>query len=140
MCIRDSFLGKPIIAYPIEAALKSNLFEEVVVSTDDEEIASIAEKYGAKALYRSTENSDDFSTLFQVVKEVLTTSYTKDKMHFETVSCILATNAFVTPVLLQKAHKFLTTEIVDSILPVIPFSYPIQSCLLYTSPSPRDRG
>ncbi|MBX9448455.1 MAG: hypothetical protein KL787_01490 [Taibaiella sp.] len=42
------FLGKPIIAYSIEAALQSNLFEEVMVSTDDEEIAQLARKYGAK--------------------------------------------------------------------------------------------
>ena len=44
------FMGKPIIAYSIEAALQSGLFEEVMVSTDDEEIAGIACKYGAKFL------------------------------------------------------------------------------------------
>ena len=42
------FMGKPIIAYSIEAALQSGLFDEVMVSTDDEEIAEIACKYGAQ--------------------------------------------------------------------------------------------
>jgi N-acylneuraminate cytidylyltransferase len=47
--IKD-FLGKPIIAYSIEAALNSDLFDEVMVSTDDEEIAEVARRYGAKFL------------------------------------------------------------------------------------------
>jgi len=45
--IKD-FLGKPIIAYSIEASIKSDLFEEVMVSTDDYEIAEVAQKYGAR--------------------------------------------------------------------------------------------
>ena len=57
--IRD-FNGKPIIAYSIEAALNSGMFEEVMVSTDDEEIAEISKKYGAKVpFYRSAETSND---------------------------------------------------------------------------------
>ena len=42
------FLGKPIMAYSIEAALQSNIFDEVMVSTEDEEIAALARRYGAK--------------------------------------------------------------------------------------------
>ncbi|XMO87896.1 pseudaminic acid cytidylyltransferase [Algibacter sp. AS12] len=118
------FLGKPIIAYPIEAALKSNLFDEVVVSTDDVEIAEIAQKYGAKALLRSKENSDDFATLFHVVQEVLGTF-----KNFNAVSCILATSVFVTPKLLNQAYTILKTDKTDSVLPVVPFSYPIQRAL-----------
>jgi len=57
--IKD-FLGKPIIAYSIEAALQSGLFDEVMVSTDDVEIAAIAMKYGAKVpFYRSSETSEN---------------------------------------------------------------------------------
>jgi N-acylneuraminate cytidylyltransferase len=48
------FLDKPIIAYSIEAALKSGLFDEVMVSTDDEEIANIAKEYGASAPFLRT--------------------------------------------------------------------------------------
>ena len=59
------FLGKPIIAYSIEAAINSGLFEEVMVSTDDSEIAEIAIKYGAKVPFLRTEKtSNDFATTF----------------------------------------------------------------------------
>ena len=66
------FLGKPIIAYSIEAAINSKLFDEVMVSTDDPEIAEVAVKYGAKVPFlRSKANSDDFSGTGDVVHEVL---------------------------------------------------------------------
>ena len=56
------FLGKPIIAYSIEAALNSHLFDEVMVSTDDTEIAKIAQQYGASVPFmRSAETSNDFA-------------------------------------------------------------------------------
>ena len=68
--IKD-FLGKPIIAYSIEAAIKSNLFDEVMVSTDDEEIAIVAKQYGAKVpFFRSENNANDFATLADVIDEV----------------------------------------------------------------------
>ena len=57
------FLGKPIIEYSIEAALQSNCFAEVMVSTDDEEIAEIAKKAGAKVpFFRSKATANDFAT------------------------------------------------------------------------------
>jgi pseudaminic acid cytidylyltransferase len=66
------FLGKPIIAYSIEAAIKSGLFDEIMVSTDDEEIAKIAINYGAKVPFlRSSKNADDYATTFDVIKEVV---------------------------------------------------------------------
>jgi len=69
--IKD-FLGKPIIAYSIEMAIKSKLFDEVMVSTDDDEIAEIAKHYGAKVPFlRSDEKSNDFATTFDVIEEVL---------------------------------------------------------------------
>src|SRR5690606_21451658 len=67
-----SFLGKPIIAYSIEAAISSGLFEEVMVSTEDAEIAEVAVQYGATVPFmRSKENADDFATTYQVIKEVI---------------------------------------------------------------------
>lgn len=66
------FMGKPIITYSIEAALQSGLFEEVMVSTDDEEIAGIACKYGAKVPFmRSAEMSNDYAGTDDVILEVL---------------------------------------------------------------------
>lgn len=58
--IKD-FFGKPLIAYSIEAAIKSKLFDKIIVSTDDEEIAKIAKEYGAEVPFlRPKELSDDF--------------------------------------------------------------------------------
>src|SRR3990167_1725570 len=66
------FCGKPIIAYSIEAALNSNCFDEVMVSTDDDEIAEISKKYGAKVPFmRSKETADDFATTAEVLFEVV---------------------------------------------------------------------
>ena len=68
------FLGKPIIAYSIEAALSSGLFSEVMVSTDDNEIAEIALKFGATVPFlRSELNANDFATTVDVLKEVEST-------------------------------------------------------------------
>ena len=84
--IKD-FLGKPIIAYSIQAALDSGLFDEVMVSTDDLDIADIAKKYGAKVPFiRSAKNSDDFATTFDVIKEVI--NYYKDQsIEFDNLNC-----------------------------------------------------
>ena len=66
------FCGKPIIAYSIRAALDSEIFDEVMVSTDSEEIAEIARAYGAKVPFmRSAKTSDDFATTADVLMEVL---------------------------------------------------------------------
>ena len=66
------FHGKPLIAYSIEVALKSKLFDKVVVSTDDEEIARIAKKYGAEVPFlRPKELSDDFSSSGDVVNHTI---------------------------------------------------------------------
>ena len=62
------FFGKPLIAYSIEAALKSKIFNKVVVSTDDMEIAAVARKYGAEVpFYRPDELSDDLTSLADVL-------------------------------------------------------------------------
>ena len=80
--IRD-FCGKPILAYSIEAALSSRLFDHVMVSTDDTEIAEIAKKYGAEVpIFRSEATSGDFATTNDVLAEVLA-EYEKRDMHFD---------------------------------------------------------
>ena len=66
------FCGKPIIAYSISAAIESGAFDEVMVSTDDEAIAEVAKKSGAKVPFmRSNETSGDFATTDEVIAEVL---------------------------------------------------------------------
>ncbi|MDT7831123.1 pseudaminic acid cytidylyltransferase [Flavobacteriaceae bacterium S356] len=124
-----SFLNKPIIVYSIEAALKSNLFDEVMVSTDDDEIASIARAHGAKVPFqRSAKNADDVAVLADVVEEVLLT-YEKEGLSFESVCCILPTAPFVSATLLERSYEKLHTDNFDSIFPIMEFSFPIQRSL-----------
>ncbi len=121
--IKD-FLGKPIIAYSIETALKSNLFDEVMVSTDDEEIAEVAKEYGAEVPFmRSAENADDYATTVDVLLEVLA-EYEKRNFDFDHVCCLYATAPFVTENDLKKGFDLL--EIATSSLPVVEFEFPIQ--------------
>jgi N-acylneuraminate cytidylyltransferase len=126
--IKD-FLGKPIIAYSIEAALKSNLFDEVMVSTDDEEIAKVAIQYGAKVPFiRSKKNADDFATTVDVLSEVLN-EYKILGESFKNVCCIYPTAPFVTPEVLKEGYNKLITDNFDSIFSVLRFSFPIQRAL-----------
>ena len=124
-----AFLGKPIIAYSIEAALKSGLFDEVMVSTDSQAIAEIAEQYGAKANFlRSKRNSDDFATTAEVLIEVIE-AYYKVGREFSMGCCLYPTAPFVSAFQLQKAHSRMIDEHLDSIYPVVPFPYPVQRAL-----------
>lgn len=123
------FLGKPIIAYTIEAAIASDLFEEVMVSTDDVEIAEIAKKYGAKVPFvRSSKNSNDFATTFDVIEEVLH-EYKKNGKTFEFVCSIYACAPFVTSSKLVEAFQIMQQNQYDSVFPVMSFSFPIQRAL-----------
>ncbi|MFT4995896.1 MAG: pseudaminic acid cytidylyltransferase, partial [Flavobacteriales bacterium] len=99
------FCGKPIIAYSIEAAIESGLFDEVMVSTDDTEIAEIAQHYGASVPFiRSEKNANDYATTIDVIDEVLG-AYEANGQHFDLACCIYATAPFVSPALLNAAHK-----------------------------------
>lgn len=118
------FCGKPIMAYSIEAALSSNLFDEVMVSTDDEEIAQIAMSYGAKVPFkRSEKTSDDFATTADVIIEVLNT-YGEMGQTFEEMAVIYPTAPFVTAEKLTLGFKVLNDEQSAMVMPVVPFSFP----------------
>lgn len=123
--IKD-FCGKPIMAYSIEAALESELFEEVMVSTDDLEIAGIAKKYGATVPFmRSEESSNDLATTTDVLIEVLK-KYKEASRAFDTTCYLYPTAPFVSADILQKAYSLLEQEDADFVLPVVKFSYPPQ--------------
>jgi|TARA_B110000908_G_C10263909_1_gene461790 N-acylneuraminate cytidylyltransferase len=124
------FLGKPIIAYSIQAALDSKLFDEVMVSTDDEEIAEIAKQYGASVPFmRSQKNSDDFATTFDVIEEVVLQYKSELNKEFTNFCCLYSCAPFVTKKTLNLAYKELKEKKFDSVFPVIPFSFPIQRAL-----------
>jgi pseudaminic acid cytidylyltransferase len=126
------FCGKPIIAYSIENALKSKCFEEVMVSTDDKEIAEIALGYGAKIpFYRSEKTSNDFAGLLDVIQEV-TTEYELLGRRFDELCCILATAPLIKQCDLTNAHEIFKKNKFDSVFPVVCFSYPIQRALRIT--------
>ena len=124
------FCGKPILAYSIEAALSSGLFDHVMVSTDDTEIAEIAKKYGAEVpFFRSKVTSGDFATTNDVLAEVLA-EYEKRGMHFDVACCIYPTAPFVTAEKLQAAVKQLEASDADTLIPVVSFSYPPQRAMV----------
>ena len=126
--IKD-FLGKPIIAYSIEAALKSNLFDEVMVSTDDEEIAAIARQYGASVPFmRSTETASDYATTADVLLEVIA-KYREFGKEFDVLCCLYATAPFVEAKRLKECFELLQDDI-DSAFTVVEYSYPIQRSLV----------
>ena len=121
---KKDFLGKPILTYSIEAALKSGVFDEVMVSTDDEEIADIARKAGASVpFYRSAETANDFATTAQVLNEVLE-EYAKQGREFEYLCCIYPTAPFITAEKLKEAMELLKEPGTDSVMPVVAFSFP----------------
>jgi len=124
------FLGKPILAYSIEAALDSGLFDEVMVSTEDEEIAEIAKKYGAKVpFYRSEKTAGDFATTNDVLLEVLE-EYKKLGREFDEACCIYPTAPFVTSGKLKKAMEEFAASDADTLIPVVAFSYPPKRSLV----------
>lgn len=119
------FRGKPIIAWSIEAALESKLFETVMVTTDCPEIATIAREFGAETPFlRSAENSDDYSTTSDVLLEVLE-CYEDLGQVFELACCLYPTAPFVTPRILKMGLSQLKLGSFDVVMPVARFDYPI---------------
>ena len=113
-----SFCGKPIIYFSISIALKSKLFDEVMVSTDDEEIKNIAIKYGATVpFFRSQKASNDHATTFDVIEEVLSKYKQKNKI-FDFVCCLYSCAPFTTENNLKLAFKLLKEKRFDSIFPI----------------------
>jgi pseudaminic acid cytidylyltransferase len=129
--IKD-FLGKPIIAYSIEAALQSEMFDHVVVSTDDQEIAEVARKFGAEVPFvRPANISDDQTGTAPAVKHAL--NWFKEQGDpAEYVCCIYATAPFVTPQDLRKGYDLLISSQKDYAFSVTSFSFPIQRALRMT--------
>ena len=119
-----AFCGTPIIEYSIKAALNSNIFDEVMVSTDDEEIVNISKSAGAEIPFmRSPENANDYATTADVLKEVLG-NYHNAGVEYEYACCIYPTAPFVTTEKLKKAYNKLIEEKRDCVMPVTEFSFP----------------
>ena len=123
------FLGKPMLAYSIEAALATKLFDEVMVSTDDEEIAKVARQYGAKVPFmRSTETANDFATTADVLHEVIN-KYKELGQEFDNFCCVYATAPMIQSKDIISAFDCLQSSNFTKVYPVVQFSYPIWRCL-----------
>ncbi|MFC1624230.1 pseudaminic acid cytidylyltransferase [Candidatus Omnitrophota bacterium] len=123
------FLGQPIIKYSIDAALDAGIFDHVMVSTDDKEIAEIAKSFRAEIPFlRSEKTSGDHATLADVIEEVIV-EYKKRDEYFEYFCCILATAPFILSERLVQAIQLLKNSEADSIVPVVRYGYPIQRAL-----------
>ena len=124
------FCGKPILAYSIEAALNSGVFDEVTISTEDDEIASIAQQYGATFPFRrSEEMAGDHAMTIDVMLEVVN-EYKKRGIEPESVCCIYPTAPFITADKLRKANDLFENCGADAVIPVVKFSFPPQRCFV----------
>lgn len=118
------FCGKPIIAYSIEAALGSGLFDEVVVSTDDEEVAEVARRHGASVPFmRSAETSGDYATATDALNEMLERCANRGSEP-EWLCCLYATAPFVTPEKLRAAYALFDPQGEDCLCAVAEFGFP----------------
>jgi pseudaminic acid cytidylyltransferase len=122
----QDFHGKPIIAYAIENALSSELFDEVFVSTDDQEIADIAVSLGAKVpLLRSKKNADDFASTSEVLIEVIE-YYNKNQTPISLACCLYPTSPLINSSDLKEAYSTFNTGHFDTLMSSVEFSFPIQ--------------
>lgn len=123
------FLNVPIIKYSIDAAFGARCFDEIMVSTDDKEIAEIAIRFGANVpFYRSQKTSHDYAMTAEVIKEVVR-EYARLGLKFEFLCCLYPTAPLVTPLKLKEALSLLQNSDADCVLPVTRFSYPVQRSL-----------
>jgi len=127
------FMGKPMVAYAIGAALESKLFDEVMVSTDDAEIAEIAQAHGATVPFlRSAATANDFATTADVLNEVIA-EYAKRGVSFDEFCCVYPCVPFLTGKLLVEAHAAFAASGADSLMPVVKYSFPIQRAVRLTA-------
>ena len=126
------FNGKPIIAYSIEAAIKSKCFDEVVVSTDDDQIAEVAKNYGASVPFvRPKKLSNDFTETLPVIKHAIK-FLNKDKP-IKYVCCLYATAPFIQSKVIKNAFEQLINTGAEYCFSVSSFSFPIQRALKITN-------
>lgn len=124
------FCGKPILAYSVEAALKSGIFDTVMVSTEDQEIAETAKRYGAEVPFlRNSRTAGDFVPTKDVLREVLE-EYRSRGEQYDVLCCIYPTAPFVTAARLREAARLLEENGADSVLTVARFSFPPQRCVV----------
>ena len=123
--IKD-FLGKPLIAYSIEAALNSKVFSEVSVSTDDEMIANVAMEFGASVpFFRDANLSDDYATSTDVIKDAIR----RINPSFSDVCCLYATAPLIRAEILKEAAGEFKKHECKFLFSATAFDFPIQRAI-----------
>ena len=127
-----AFCGKPIIAYSIAAALETGLFDQIVVSTDDEEIAAVAREFGAATPFvRPKEIADDFTGTNAVVKHAVAwfNSQSNDVTH---ACCLYATAPLVQARFITEGYEALSRSDAAFAFSVTSYAFPIQRAVRIT--------
>lgn len=122
------FCGKPMIVWSIEAAQRTSVFDRIVVSTDDEEIAEVARRYGAEVPFmRPAEISDDFTTTVDVICHAL--QEISKETTIDSACCIYATAPFLDSEDLLQAYSTLKHSDYDYVFSATSFPFPIQRAI-----------
>jgi len=120
------FLGNPILSYAIKACKAAEIFAEIMVSTDSNEIAEVALNNGAHVPFiRSQKTADDFATTFDVLEEVIS-NYKKGNREFDLICCVYPCVPFLSGQTLQDAYNQLTTSDNDALQPVCKYPVPVE--------------
>jgi pseudaminic acid cytidylyltransferase len=126
------FGGRPMIEWSIDAATKSKLFDQIIVSTDDSEIAEIALACGADVPFkRPSELSDDYTNTSAVIAHAIEW-YQQQGLMPRLACCIYATAPFVSPIDLKRGLDIISTENSDFAFSVTSFAFPIQRAISLT--------
>lgn len=121
--------GKPLIAWTIEAAIKSNIFDHIFVSTDSEEIASVSRDYGAKVPFlRPAELASDTATTNDVVTHLVEWFEKEYNKEVTTVAILQPTSPLRNAQHIQEAFKVMEMKRAKAVVSVCELEHPIQFC------------
>tara|TARA_B110000438_G_C15575516_1_gene547278 strand:- start:77 stop:766 length:690 start_codon:yes stop_codon:yes gene_type:complete len=123
--IKD-FHGKPIIQYSIEAALESNVFDKVIVSTDDEEISNIAKTVGAEVPFIRPKNlADDFTATIPVISHAIC-EMEKKGFDYKEICCVYATAPFLRGSYIRHGADIISKNNLDYVFSSTTYPHPIE--------------
>lgn len=121
-----NFFGKPMLHYAINACKEADVFSEIMVSTDSEEIAVIARRYGAQVPFmRSEKTASDFAITYDVLNEVII-NYKNNGKEYDYVCCVYPCVPFLKGQTLKDAYHQLTSSNNDALQPVCKFPVPVE--------------
>jgi len=123
------FCGKPLIAWSILAAQDAGVFDRIIVSTDDDEIAAVAQDYGAEVPFmRTAELADDYTGTTPVIADAINW-YQKKCMNYDQICCIYATAPFVRGIDIRKGSSVLMKTGANFAFAVTSYGFPIQRAI-----------